>query len=124
MSTKTIYRYSNAFKQKVIKEIEDGLISIAEASRIYDISLGIIYRWLHSFGKDHLIGKVVRVEMRDEVDKIKKLEAEKRQLEAALAKAQLNVFCLESLIDVVEEKYSISVKKNSGLKESRGDENQ
>ena len=26
MSTKTIYRYSNAFKQKVIKEIEDGLI--------------------------------------------------------------------------------------------------
>ena len=71
-----------------------------------------------------MIGKVVRVEMRDEVDKIKKLEAEKRQLEAALAKAQLNVFCLESLIDVVEEKYGISVKKNSGLKESRGDENQ
>lgn len=30
MSTKTYYRYSNAFKQKVIKEIEDGLISIAE----------------------------------------------------------------------------------------------
>ena len=122
MSTRTYYRYSNAFKQKVIKEIEEGLISIVEASRIYDISVGGIYKWLRSFGKNHLIGKVVWVQKRDEIDKIKKLEAEKRQLEAALAKAHLDNFCLESLISVVEEKYGISVKKNSGLKELRRDE--
>lgn len=54
MSTGTYYRYSNSFKQKVIREIEDGLISIAEASRIYDISVGGIYKWLRSFGKNHL----------------------------------------------------------------------
>ncbi|MCK4690053.1 MAG: transposase [Candidatus Marinimicrobia bacterium] len=124
MSTRTYYRYSNSFKQRVIKEIEDGLISIAEASRIYDISVGGIYKWLRSFGKNHLIGKVVWVQKRDEIDKIKKLEAEKRQLEAALVKAQLDVFCLESLIDVVEEKYGISLKKNSGLKELKKDANE
>jgi len=119
-----MYRYSTAFKQKVIKEIEEGLISIAEASRIYDISLGSLYKWLHALGKDHLIGKVVWVQKRDEVDKIKKLESEKRQLEAALAKANLDNFCLESLISEIEEKYGISVKKNSGLKELRKDEKQ
>jgi len=59
-----------------------GQDSIAEASRIYDISLGSLYKWLHALGKDHLIGKVVWVQKRDEVDKIKKLESEKRQLEA------------------------------------------
>jgi transposase-like protein len=84
MSTRTSFRYSNAFKQKVIGEIESGILSIAEASRIYEISLGGIYNWIKDFGKDHLIGKVVMVQKRDEVDKIKKLEAEKRQLEAGL----------------------------------------
>ncbi|MCK4640190.1 MAG: transposase [Candidatus Marinimicrobia bacterium] len=118
---RTMYRYSNAFKQKVIKEIEGGMITIAEASRIYEISLQSLYNWIKDYGKDHLIGKVVWVQKRDEVDKIKKLEAEKRQLEAALAKAHLDNFCLESLMSVVEEKYGISVKKNSGLKELKQD---
>lgn len=118
---RTMYRYSNAFKQKVIQEIEEGLISIAEASRIYEISPQSLYNWIKDYGKDHLIGKVVLVQKRDEIDKIKKLEAEKRQLEAALAKAHLDNFCLESLMSVVEEKYGISVKKNSGLKELKQD---
>lgn len=117
MSTRTSFRYSNAFKQKVIGEIESGVLSIAEASRIYEISLGGIYNWIKDFGKDHLIGKVVMVQKRDEVDKIKKLEAEKRQLEAALAKSNLDKFCLECLIEAAEETYGISFKKNSGTQE-------
>jgi transposase-like protein len=117
MSTRIYYRYSAAFKQKVVKEIEEGMISIAEASRIYEISQQSLYNWIRDFGKDHLIGKVVWVQKRDEVDKIKKLEAEKRQLEAALARANLDKFCLESLIEVAEETYGIDIKKNSGTKE-------
>jgi transposase-like protein len=46
MSTRTYYRYSAAFKQKVIKEIEEGILSIAEASRVYDISQQSLYNWL------------------------------------------------------------------------------
>jgi hypothetical protein len=59
------------------------------------------------------------VQKRDEVDKIKKLEAEKRQLEAALAKSNLDKFCLECLIEAAEETYGISIKKNSGIQELR-----
>jgi len=44
--------------------------------------------------------------------------------DTALAKANLDNFCLESLISAIEEKYGISVKKNSGLKELRKDEKQ
>jgi len=51
---------------------------------------------------------------RDEVDKIKQLEAEKRQLEAALAKSNLDKFCLECLIEAAEETYGVSFKKNFG----------
>ena len=31
------YKYSTAFKQKVISEIESGKLTIAEARKIYDI---------------------------------------------------------------------------------------
>ena len=74
-----MYKYSTAFKQKVISEIESGKLTIAEARRIYDIkSQQTIYEWLRKYGKNHLIKKIVRVEMKDEKDKLKELERQKQ----------------------------------------------
>ena len=111
------YRYSSAFKQKVVSEIECGKLTIAEARKIYDIkSSPTIYIWLRKYGKNHLINKVVRVEMRDEKDKIKELERQKRELESALAQSHLKSLCLESLIECIEEHYKVDVKKTFGQK--------
>jgi transposase len=109
-------RYSLAFKQKVITEIEDGIYSISDASRVYKVSIKSIYKWLKEFGKDHLINRIVRVQMRDEVDRIKALEKEKQELERALAQAHLKILALESTIESAEEKYKIDFKKKSGTK--------
>jgi len=112
---KTIIRYSTAFKQKVVSEIESGKFSIETARKIYDIGGGsTIHSWIKKFGKNHLLSKVVRIEMKDEKDKLKELENQKQQLESALAQAHLKLICLESLIESVEEYYSIDVKKNFG----------
>ena len=113
------YRYSMAFKQKVITEIESGKYSLRQASKIYEVSDVSLYKWLRRFGKNHLIGKIVRIEMKGEVDKIKQLEAEKKALESALAQAQLKIITLESTMEVAEEIYKIEFKKNSGLKGSK-----
>ena len=111
------YRYSLAFKQKVVGEVESGKLTIREAHRLYDIGGSqTIQQWIRKFGKNHLLTKVVRVEMRDEKDKLKELEKEKRALESALAQSQLRVISLESLIESVEEHYAIDVKKNFGSK--------
>jgi transposase len=112
---KTITRYSIAFQQKVVSEIESGKLTIAKARKIYDIKGGhTIQSWIKKLGKNHLLSKVVRVEMKDEKDKLKELENQKQQLESALAQAHLKLICLESLIESVEEYYSIDVKKNFG----------
>ncbi len=111
-------RYSLAFKQKVITEIEDGIYNISEASRVYKVSTKSIYKWLKEFGKDHLINRIVRIEMRDEADRIKELEREKQKLEAALAQAHLKIITLESTIESAEELYNIDFKKKSGTKAS------
>jgi transposase len=110
---KIVIRYSQAFKQKVISEIETGKITIADAKKIYDITgNGTIEKWIKKFGKNHLLAKVVRVEMKDEKDKIKQLDQRQQQLESALAQAHLKIICLESLLESVEDHYSIDVKKN------------
>ncbi len=106
------YRYRTAFKQKVISEIESGKLTIAEARKIYDIrSQPTIYEWLGKYGKNHLIKKVVRVERKNEKDKLKELERQKRELGPALAQSHLKNLCLEALIEGVEEHYTVDGKK-------------
>ena len=112
------YRYSMAFKQKVISEIESGKYSLLQASKIYKVSDVSLYNWLRAFGKNHLIGKTVRIEMKDETDRLKQLQKEKEALESALAQAHLKIITLESLLEVAEEHQQKDLKKNIGLKES------
>ena len=117
MSTQKIsYSYSLAFRQKVVSEIESGKMTREAAKRIYDIGGSTtINRWIRQLGKFHLLNRVVRIEMKDEKDKVKELERQKRELESALAQAHLRNLALESLIECVEEHYQVDVKKNFGM---------
>lgn len=108
--------YSEAFKLKVVSEIERGRFSVVEAGRVYDIKGGnTIYQWLRKYGKDSLIQKTVLVKTKNESDKIRQLEKEKRELESALAKTQIKLLAMETLIDVAEAHYKIDIKKNCGV---------
>ena len=113
----TTLRYSISFKQKVVKEIEEEGLTFAEAMRRYGIKGSeTIQKWAVSFGKNNLLNKVVRVEMKGEKDRVKELEAQVQRLKIALADATLAKDALESLIDVVNEHYQTDVKKNLGHK--------
>ena len=112
-------RYSESFKLHVISEIESGHLTIYGARRRYGIRGGeTIQKWLRSYGKNHLLGKVLRVESLDEKDRIKELEAKVRELESALAHSQVKLFAYESLVDVAEKHYKADFKKNFGVKRS------
>jgi len=111
-------RYSLAFKQKIVSEIENGIYKISDASRVYSVSDVSIYAWLKQFGKGHLFNQIVRIQMRDEADRIKELEQEKKKLESALAQAHLKIIALESTIESAEELYKVSFKKKSGTEAS------
>ena len=105
--------YSLAFKQKVISEIESGKLTRSEARKLYGISGGsTLNTWLKKLGKTYLLNKVVRIEMKDEVSKLKQLEKEKKELESALANAHLKLITYETLIEVAEEELGVDLKKN------------
>lgn len=113
-------QYSISFKQKVVKEIEDEGLTITQARRRYGIKGGeTVQNWLRKFGKNHLLNKVVRVEMKGEKDRVKELEAEIKMLKMALADSTMEKHVLETLIDIVNEHYQTDVKKNLGQQPSK-----
>ncbi len=111
--------YSIAFRRKVVNEIERGKISIEGARKLYDIGGGMtIQRWMKKFGKGELISKVIKIQTKDELDRIKELEREKKELESALAQSQVKIYALEALVEIAKEDYGIDLKKKPGSKES------
>jgi transposase-like protein len=113
---RTVKRYSAAFKQQIVGQIERGEISVAQAQKRYDIRSSMtIDRWLKSHGKHHLLATVVRIEMAEERDRIKALEEQVQNLEHALAQTQIKALALESVIESVDAEYGIDAKKNFGI---------
>ena len=85
MSGTLIYRYSEAFKLQVVSEIEAGKSSIDGVRRRFGIGGGgTISRWLRDYGKNHLLGKVVRVEKLEERDRVRELEKKIRRARAEM----------------------------------------
>jgi transposase-like protein len=120
--SRTIKRYSIAFQRKVVSEIESGELSIGDARRLYDITgKETIQNWISKLGKNHLLNKVVRIEMKDEKERVKELEKKVRQLESALADEHIKNIVLESLVDIAREKYGIDLKKKNGQMPSTSD---
>ena len=118
---RTTLRYSISFKQKVVKEIEEEGLTFSEAARRYEIKGGqTLQKWAVTFGKNHLLNKVVRIEMKGEKDRVKELEGEIKKLKIALADATLAKDALETLIEIVDEHYDTDVKKNLGQRPSDG----
>jgi transposase-like protein len=89
---KSVFRYSEAFKQQVLRELEEGKFdSVQLAARTYGIRGGAtLQNWMRRYGREHLLRKVVRVETPKEVSESKELRKRVRELEKALADAHID----------------------------------
>lgn len=106
---KDITRYSEAFKLKVVKELEEGKFkSIQEARELYGIFGGnTVQLWLKKYGKNNLLGKVVIVQTANEKSEIKKLQAQNKQLEKALARSYIELRIEQEYVKIICEKAKI-----------------
>lgn len=119
---RSIYRYSEAFKSQVVKEVEDGLSTISEVRRKYGIPGGdTVQHWIKRMGKLVLLSKIIRVEKPDENARIKELERQIRQLKDALADTQVRYLLAETQFEIVCEQQGLKpeeVKKKLEAKNS------
>ena len=109
-----VIQYSYSFKQKVVREIEEGM-SIQLARDRYGIGgFHTIQRWLRKFGKTHLLNQVITVQTVNEKDRLKQMENEIKKLKAALADSLMAQRCLEDVIEEANKEYKTDLKKNFG----------
>ena len=118
-------RYSMAFRQQVVGELEAGRFrSLGEARSHYGIGGGsTIRQWLKCLGKNHLMPKVVRVEKPDEANQIAELRKQVRQLQQALGQTQLENVMNETFLAMACEQLGVGVetfKKKADTKRSVG----
>jgi transposase-like protein len=109
--THQIKRYDETFRRYVVKEIEDGGLSQADAARQYGISKGLVRIWLEEYGRYRPKRDVVEVVMKSEQEKI-------QELEKALSEAHLKIRAYEELLKIAEKNQGGSLKKNTGTTSS------
>lgn len=118
-------RYSMAFKQQVVGELEAGRFgSMEQAREHYGIGgMGTIRNWLRGLGRNHLMPKVVRVEKPEEANQIVELKKQVRQLQQALGQTQLKSVLNETLLEMACQELGMDVetfKKKVDTKRSSG----
>jgi transposase-like protein len=109
--------YSDSFKREVIREIESGLLSKAEARRKYDIpGMSTIIGWIRKFdGKTTDYRRIMDYKKSDKEALIKRI----RELERKLEDEQIRSEGLSKMIDIAEEHLKITIRKKSATKQSR-----
>lgn len=120
MNTKlTTYRYSEAFKQQVVREFESGNLTRGQLRRKYGIGGGCtVNQWVKKYASFESIPKLIRVEKPDEKDQILALKEEIKRLKQAIADEVLDRKIAESTLEVICEDrgWDIEeVKKKAGI---------
>lgn len=114
----TFVRYDEAFKIRVVKEVESGLLSKDASRRKYGIrGKTTVLSWCRKYGRKdypYMPGNISKKKLTlDEKDqRIAELERQVQQ-------ARISIDALESLIEVANEMYGTDLKKKVGLKRSK-----
>lgn len=105
-----VVRYSEALKHEVSKSIKGGM-SYREAGAKYGIrSVSTMYGWVKNYGGVKK-GSKMKVKQSNEAVHLSKVDTTKRELELALARMSLKVYCLETVIEEAGKYYQEDLKK-------------
>jgi transposase-like protein len=104
-------RFSEDFKKKKVEEIEQGILTMAEVSREYDVRQNNVLKWVHKYGKTSSKGVRMIVEL--ESDTFKLITQQKRiaELERLVGQKQVKIEFLEKMLELTEKEYKIDIKK-------------
>jgi len=109
---KTYKRYGEAFKRQVVSEYEAG-VSVNALKKKYNIGGSeTINLWIKKYAREGFRHELIRIQTKDEIQRIKALEKKVEELEQALGKVMLEKLKLESIVEVLEESYGVEIKKN------------
>ena len=108
--------FSDTFKRQKVKELDRGLVTVTELSKLYQVSKQSIYKWLHKYSINHQKGVIQVVQMESEAQKTRQLLERLAEMERILGQKQMQIDYLEKLVEISSEELKVDIKKNFGTK--------
>ena len=112
--------FSESFKRKKVREIENNTSTVLEVSREYEVSATAVYKWLDKYSMNRKRGVKQIVELMSDTRKIQDLKARIRELEQMVGQKQFEIEFKSKMIDIAEEIYGIDIKKKLGSQPLHG----
>lgn len=110
-----VFRYfSEDFKRKKVKEIEQNLSSVSSVSKEYGVSDTAIYNWIHKYSTHMEKGVRQVVEAKSDTLKIQQLREQIKELECIVGQKQIVIDFQAKMIELAEQEYEIEIKKKFG----------
>lgn len=114
MKKEPIKRYSQAFKQQVVREYESGASAYSLVNKYGIGTHTTIKRWVQQYGRyGFRTEKVVIQTVADQLE-VKEMKAQIAALESALAQSVVENRMLEATLAVASEQLKLDLKKNFG----------
>lgn len=104
--------FSDTFKRDKVREIETGIVRVSDVTKQYGVSDTAVYYWLRKFGTNKETPERLIVESMSETRALKELKERIAELERLVGQKQIEVEFYKKMIDVAEEHYGVSIKKN------------
>ena len=104
-------RYSEAFKMAVVRELEEQDLPCEQVRRKYGIKGNFtVQAWVRKYGNGSR-GIRIRVEKPEEINELKRLRTRVRQLESALADANIDAALERSFLELACERAGLDVEE-------------
>ena len=108
-------RYSDAFKRKVVSDIQSGLYSANRALSIYKIGGTMtVYNWLAKYDSNNVFAHRGNKMKNSKKGTVVDLQSRIRYLEEIVSDLNIEKKILEATIQIANEEYGIDLKKNIG----------
>lgn len=111
--------YEISFRRWLVREIEEGKMTTAEAVKRFNFDpksgYAVIHFWRNKYAPELVLSLPEMTEA--EKQKLEALRKQTKALEKALEDAKMKNIALNMLIDVAEEKLKINIRKKPGAKQ-------
>ena len=113
-------RFSDDFKRKKVRELEQNLTSIPDICKTYFVCRASVYKWIYKYSV--MAKKQVKqvVESKSDTQTIKALRERIKELERVIGQKQLLIEFKDKMIEIAEDTYNVDIKKKVGSRLSSG----
>ena len=112
--------FSEEFKRKKVREIEQQITTIAQVSRQYEVREDSVSKWMAKYGQHYMKRERTIVESQSDTVKIAALKAQVAELQRIIGEKQVQLEFKDKIIELAEEVYGVDIKKKLEPKPSSG----